>query len=111
MFLEQLADSLQFLGRPGNHLLQFGKQSRGTSSGDYVFALSVNQKFAVKVLVTARWITRKCHSRRTVITKVAEHHGLHIDRRAPVVGNLVKLSISDRTIIVPRAKHCSDRPP
>ena len=40
---------------------------------------------------------------------VAEHHLLHVDRGAPVVGDVVEPAVRDRARTVPRVEHCENR--
>ena len=42
---------------------------------------------------------------------VAEHHGLHVDGGAPVVGDVVELAVGLRALVVPGAEHRADRAP
>ena len=44
-------------------------------------------------------------------TEVAKHHGLHIDRRAPGLGNVVQLAVDAGTVVVPALEHRDDGAP
>src|SRR3546814_9248881 len=45
------------------------------------------------------------------IAHVAEHHRLHVDGRAPGVGDVVDAAIDLRALRLPRAEHSADRAP
>ena len=45
------------------------------------------------------------------VAQVAEHHGLHVDRRAPAVGDAVQAAIGLGAGVVPGAEHGGDRAP
>ena len=46
-----------------------------------------------------------------VVAEVAEHHRLHVDGRAPVVGDVVELAVGLRALVVPGPEDGADRAP
>src|SRR4029077_17544300 len=82
-----------------------------TDAGDNILALRVGQKFAVKLLLTSRRIPRESDSRCGGLAHIAEHYGLDVYRRTPILRNIVQLAICDRTLVHPGPEHSSDRTP
>ena len=83
-------------GEPGTTLLladqrqlrpalrpQPGDLLRGANPGDHVFALGVDEELAVEQVFTRAGVAREGHAGGAAVAEVAEHHGLHVDRRAP----------------------------
>ena len=68
---------------------------------NHVFALRVNEVFAVENLFAAGRIPRKRHPRRASVAHVSKHHRLNIDRSSPIVGDTVLSPINDRAIVHP----------
>ena len=68
---------------------------RRAHARDHVFALGVDQIFAVKNFLAARWIASERDAGRARVAHVAEDHRLDVDRCAPVVGNPVFATINN----------------
>jgi hypothetical protein len=78
---------------------------------DHVLALSIDQELAVKLLFPGGGIAGEYDAGRAPLAHIAEHHGLHGDRRAPIVGDVVEPPVGNSARIVPRAEHRGDRAP
>ena len=81
------------------------------NAGDHVLALRIDEEFAVEFLLAGRRIAGKGDAGRRRFAHIAEHHGLHIHRRAPVFRNGMQAAIGDGTLVHPRAEHGPDRAP
>ena len=99
-------------------LIGFGKSARQAIYGfgrantrDHVFALCIGEKFAVKYVFTCGGVARKCNACGAVIAHVAIDHGLYVDRRSPISGDIVQTSIDDGAIRLPGAKYCANTTP
>ena len=62
--------------------LQLGERLGVADAGDDVLALRVDQEVAVLALLACRRVAGEPHSRARALVAVAEHHRLHVDRRA-----------------------------
>ena len=70
----------------GRHFFgELGDRVRGAHARDHVFALGVDEIFAVENFLAARRVAGKSDAGRARIAHVAEDHRLDIDGRAPVV--------------------------
>ena len=67
--------------------------------------MGILQIFAVEIALSRRRIPREGHARRTVVTHISEDHGLDIDRRPPIIRDIVQAAIRDCSRILPRAEH------
>ena len=90
-------------------LLQFGDRFRRANAGDDIFALGVNQKFAVEYILAVGRIAGERHAGTGVVAGVTEHHRLHVHGRSPFLGNVVFAAINNRAIVHPRTEHGADR--
>ena len=88
-----------------------GDLLRRADAGDDVFALGIDQKFAVELLLAGRRIAREGDAGGRGLAHIAEHHGLHIDRGAPAFRNIVQAAIGDGALVHPRAEHRADGAP
>ena len=84
---------------------------RRADAGDDVFALGVHEELAVKLFLAGRWIAREGDASRRVLAHVAEHHRLHVDGRAPRLGDSMQAAVGDRACVHPRAEYGTDRAP
>ena len=78
-------------------------------AGHDVLALRVAQEVAVGLVLAGGGVAGEGHAGAGVVTLVAEHHGLHVDRGAEVVGDLLHLAVDLRPLTVPRAEDGLDR--
>ena len=79
--------------------------------GDHVLALGVDEKFAIKTLIAGGRVASKGHAGSAVFPQIAENHRLNIDRRAPIVRDLVELAIGNCPIVIPRSEHRANGTP
>ena len=90
---------------------RLGQGLRRAQAGDHVLALGIHQELAVKLIFPGGRIAGEHDAGRAPLAHVAEHHGLHGDRRAPIVGDVVEPPVGDGASVVPRAEHRGDRAP
>jgi hypothetical protein len=99
-----------FKSRPNFHQLavrcwhlfrQFDDRMRGAHASNNVFALRVDEVFAVENLFPSSWVARECHSRRAGVAHISEHHRLNVHRRSPLVRDAVLPAINNGPIIHP----------
>ena len=106
----------------GGYGLQLGVQRRPLvrhvgqrrwrmAAGHHVLALRVHQVLAVQPAGAAARIAGERNARGAGRAAVAEHHRLHVHRRAPSTGNTVALPIARGALVVPRAEHGADGGP
>ena len=90
---------------------ELGDRMRRANARDDIFALGVDQIFAVKDFFAAGWVAGEGNSRRAGFAHVAEDHRLDVNRRAPIVRDPILPPINNGAIIHPRAKHRANRAP
>src|SRR6516225_474198 len=84
---------------------------RRTHSGNNVFTLRIDQILTVEDFFAGSRITGESNSCGAGVAPVAEHHRLHVNSSAPLVGNSILASINYGAVIVPGTEHRSDRSP
>ena len=82
---------------------------RGAHARDDVLALRVGQEVAARLRGARDLVARERDAGSRRVALVAEHHLLDVDRRAPVVGDLVEAPVGDRAVAHPRVEHGADR--
>ena len=107
--LEQLHHVEQLLVRLGELVAHRVERLGDADAGDDVFALRVLQEVAVGRALTGRRVARERDAGAGVVALVAEHHRLHVDRGAEVVGDAFVLAVVARALAVPRLEHGLDR--
>ena len=131
---EVLLDFVQLFERGGHHLferrifqrafafrnaLQFGPAAR-TFEGDllrradagyHVFALCVDQVFAVENVFAGSGVARKGHAGSRRFAHVTEYHRLYGYGGAPFGRDVVQLAVQDRTLVHPTAEYGADGAP
>src|ERR1019366_5224851 len=78
---------------------------RLADAGHHVFALRVLQELAVEGFFAGGGIAREADAGGGGLAQIAEHHGLHVDGGAQVVGDLVHLAIVLGAVVEPGAEH------
>ena len=123
MLFEQRVDPRQLLERLGHRGFHrclvgagflariFGDVLRRANAGHHVFALRVDQEFAVQPALAGRGIARERDPGRRGIAHIAEHHRLDVDRGAPGFRNVMQPPVGHRARIHPRRKHRPNRAP
>ena len=109
MLLQPRGDLAQLRVALRHALFQFGDVHRRANAGHHVFALRVDQDFAVKFFLAGGRIARKAYACAAGLTQVAEDHGLNVDRRAQIIGNVVDAAINLGALVFPGAEHCITR--
>ena len=101
----QAAGDLDELSVDLRHLvLQLADGRRSTDTGNDVLALSVDQVLAHQLLGAGGGVTGKGNAGTGVHAGVTEGHLLHVDSGAPLVGDLVHLTVNVGTGVVPAAE-------
>ncbi len=109
MLLERLPDPFELGVRLRHLLLQFSHRFGRPDAGDDVFALGVDEEFAVELLRAIGRIARKRDAGPRRVTRVAVHHRLHVDGRAPLGRDVVLPPVDDRPVVHPRSEHRAHR--
>ena len=86
-------------------LFQTGNRLRGTDSCHYVFPLGIDQVFAINSLCASGRISGESNTGSGSIAHISKNHGLYVDCRAPVSGNIVHSAVDNGTFIVPGAEY------
>ena len=98
-------DLAQLVVDVGHDFLEFEDVDRSANAGDHVFALRVHQELAVKLFRAGGGIAREADAGAAGVAQIAEHHGLHVDRGAEHVVNVVDAAIVLGAIVLPGAEH------
>ena len=101
MFFECRAHLQQFRVALRHHLLQLDNGLRCADTRDHVLALCVNQKFAVELVHAIRRIAGEGNAGARILAGIAVDHRLHVDRRAPVLRDVVFPAIDNRPVVHP----------
>ena len=109
MRLEHMPDPLQLDERFGQMFSQVRDRFRRADAGDDIFALGVDQKFAVEHFLAGSRVAGERDTGTGVGAGVTEDHRLHVHRCAPFLRNIVFPAINDSAIVHPRAEHSADR--
>ena len=108
MLLEHLADAEQFLVGAGQDLLELDHGVGCADAGDDVLALGVHHELAPEYILAGGWVAGEGDAGAGACTGVAEHHRLHVHRRAPVCRDVVLAAVDDRAVVHPGAEHRAD---
>ena len=81
---------------------------RSAHAGNNVLALCIDQVLAHQLLSAGGGVTGKCNAGAGTVAGVTKCHLLHVDSGAPLVGDLVHLTINVGTGVVPAAEHSLD---
>ncbi len=84
---------------------EFSDRLRGADAGNDVFALGVEQIFAIQNVFAIRRVAREGNAGAAVVAHVAEDHRLNGDRCAPFVRNVVQAAIGIGPRIIPRTEN------
>ncbi|OQB91751.1 MAG: hypothetical protein BWX83_00436 [Candidatus Cloacimonetes bacterium ADurb.Bin117] len=84
---------------------------RGADSRHHVFALGVDEVFAVEKVLAGGGVAGEGHAGGAGFAHVAENHGLNVHSGAPVVRDAVKLAVEDGAVVVPAIEHGENRAP
>ncbi len=92
-------------------LLELRHRFGRAHAGHNVFALGVDQEFAVENFFAGRRIAREGHAGAGLVAGIAVDHRLHVDGGAPFGGNVVFAAINNRAVVHPGTEHGADRAP
>ena len=104
VLLQRRADLLELLEDVGHHVGHLRDRHRRAHARDDVLALGVHEEFAHELLLARRRVAREGDARAGVVVEVAERHHLHVDGRAPRVGDVVVAAVDVRARVVPAAE-------
>ena len=96
---------------PGGFTTRPGEILRRADARDHIFALRIDQPFAVVSFFTGRRIARECNTRSAGIAHVAEYHRLHVHRSAHVMRNIVQAAIDLGALGIPAVEDGADCAP
>ncbi len=80
-------------------------------TGDDILALRVDEELAVKLFFTGGGVAGESNACRGGGAEIAEHHGLDVDCRSPVAGDIVQMAVGDGACVHPAGKDSADRAP
>ena len=83
----------------------------GADARHHILALGVDEELAVKLVLAGGGVAREGDAGGGGLAHVAEDHGLHIHRRAPTLGDVVKAAIGDGALVHPGAEDSAHRAP
>ena len=86
-------------------LFQSGNGLWCSDTGHNILTLCIDQVFTINTFFTGRRITGEGYTCTGGIAHVSEYHGLHIDSRSPVTGDIIHSSVNDSSLIVPGTEH------
>ena len=99
------------LFRAGCDAPLFGQRLRCADACHHILTLGIDQELAIQALLTGGRIAGKGNAGGRGGAKIAEHHGLHIDGRAPIMRDIVQRAIGDGAGIAPAGKDGGNGPP
>ena len=94
-------DGAQMVVDLGHGAFKFADGERRADAGDDVFALRVHQVLAEEDVLAGGGIAREADAGAGVLAQVAEDHGLHVDRCAQPVVDVVDAAIGLGAIVLP----------
>ena len=109
MRFEDFANAFELHERLWQMFLQVRDRFGSAHAGDNVFALRVDQEFAIENLPAGGRVARECDARSGIRPGVAEHHGLNVHGRAPFLGDVIFPAINDRAIVHPGSEDGGER--
>ena len=92
----------------GHFLMQLADGGGSTDAGDDVLALSIDQVLAHQLLLAGGGVTGESNAGAGTHAGVTERHLLNVDSSAPLVGDLVHLTINVGAGVVPGAENGLD---
>ena len=108
MLLESSGDFIELLIYMWQVFLQAGDLRGGADACYDILTLSIQEIFAVELLLTRAGITRESHAGTAIVAQIAEDHALHVYCRSQVVCNFIEVAIVDSALVVPRCKYSLD---
>ncbi len=105
VFFHLARDVAQMLVDLGHGALKLADGQRRAHARDHVFALRVHQILAEEDMLAGGRIAREADAGAGVFAEIAEDHGLHVDRGAEPVVDVIDAAIGLGAIIVPTAEN------
>ena len=96
--------ALQLVVDLGHGALELADGKRRADAGDDIFALRVHQVLAEEDVLAGGGIAREADAGAGVFAEVAEDHGLHVDRCAQPVVDVVDAAIGLGAVVLPAAE-------
>ncbi len=84
---------------------------RRADAGDHILPLRIDEELAVELFLARRWVAREPDPGGRSVTRVAEDHHLHVDRRPDLVRDVVDAAVLLGARILPGPKHRIPRHP
>ena len=94
------------VGQPPAH---FANVARRPDPGDDVLALGIGQEVAARLGRAGDLVARERHPGPRGRALIAEHHLLDVDRRPPLVRDVIEPPVGDRPLAKPGIEHRVDR--
>ena len=101
VLLKDAAYLHQLVVRCGHFFRQISDRMRRAHARNNIFALRVDEVFAVENLFSGGRVARESNSRRAGVAHVSKHHRLNVNRRSPFVRDAVLPPINDGAIVHP----------
>src|SRR6478672_7609661 len=79
--------------------------NRSANSRHHIFSLGVHQELTIKLLPAGRGIAGEADTGATGLPKIAENHGLNVDRSSQHVINVVDSPVMLGTLVLPGTKN------
>ena len=123
MLFEQLRDADKLMIDLRHHRLHrrlvgsggdaraLGDVLRRANARHHVLALRIHKELAIELMFAGRGIAREGDAGGGCLAHIAEHHRLHIHRRAPRGRDVIELAIGDGALVHPRAEDGADGAP
>ncbi len=105
VLLEARRDVAQLVVYIGHDLVKFGNVNWSTNAGNHILTLRIHEKFAVELFRAGGGISREAHARAAGVAQIAVHHGLHVDRSAEHVIDVVDAAVVLGALVLPGAEH------
>src|SRR6185437_14503368 len=105
VLLQARGDVTKLVVNFGHLLVQFADVDGRANTRHHVFTLRVHQELAIKFLDSGCRVASEADARSTGLSKIAEHHSLHVHRSAKLVRDVVDAAIDLGAIVIPGAEN------
>ena len=109
MLFKQFAGIGELLERVWQIFCETGNVLWRAHAGNDVFALRIDEVFAVELLDAGGRVAREGNAGTGGWAHVPEDHRLHVDSCADVIRDLIDAAINDRAVVAPGIEHSGDR--
>ena len=83
----------------------------GTGTGNHVFALGIDEPFAVELVIAGGGVAGEGNARCGVVVHIAEDHALDVDSSSPVIRNIFDPAVGGGFFAVPAFEDGADAAP